>query len=240
MIAMFRSKFFWRLFSSYTLLIFLTVGAVGVLVHDKYSRSLQEQVATDLRNVAIALGELSKDDFGGVDRRYLQRRVAEVSLRTGRRITMIRRDGQVLADSEEEPDEMENHLVGRREILDAITLGEGLAVRKSATTGVETLYVAVCRDHDRDLGGLVRVAALTESLEERKREVARLLFLGALIASLPALLVGALLVRRVSTPLVQMRAVAVAMGEGDYEAAARLPRGARDGDEVGDLARSFQ
>lgn len=240
MIAMFRSKFFWRLFSSYTLLIFLTVGAVGVLVHDKYSRSLQEQVATDLRNVAIALGELSKDDFSGVDRRYLQRRVAEVSLRTGRRITMIRRDGQVLADSEEEPDEMENHLVGRREILDAITLGEGLAVRKSATTGVETLYVAVCRDHDRDLGGLVRVAALTESLEERKREVARLLFLGALIASLPALLVGALLVRRVSTPLVQMRAVAVAMGEGDYEAAARLPQGARDGDEVGDLARSFQ
>ena len=237
---MFRSKFFWRLFSSYALLIFLTVGAIGVLVHDKYGRSLQEQVATDLRNVAIALGELSQDDFGGVDRTYLQRRVAEVSQRTGRRITMIRRDGVVLADSEEEPAEMENHLGGRQEIVDAITLGEGVAVRESATTGAETLYVAVCRDHDRDLGGLVRVAVRTRSLEDKKREVARLLFLGALIASLPALFVGALLVRRISTPLVQMRAVAVAMGAGDYEAAARLPQGARDGGEVGDLARSFQ
>jgi two-component system phosphate regulon sensor histidine kinase PhoR len=237
---MFRSKFFWRLFSSYALLIFLTVGAIGALVHDKYSRSLQEQVITDLRNVAVALGELSQDDFSAVDRRYLRRRVAEVSLRTGRRITMIQRDGNVLADSEKDPDTMENHLRGRREIRDAITLGEGFAVRTSTTTGEETLYVAVCRDHDRDLGGLVRVAVLTESLTQKKREVARLLFLGALIASLPALLVGALLVRRVSTPLVQMRAVAVAMSGGDYAAASRIPKQARGGDEVGDLALSFE
>ena len=237
---MFRSKFFWRLFSSYALLIFLTVGAIGALVYDKYSRSLQEQVSTDLRNVAVALGELSQDDFSGVDRRYLRRRVAEVSLRTGRRITMIQRDGTVLADSEKDPDTMENHLRGRREIRDAITLGEGVAIRTSATTGQETLYVAVCRDHDRDLGGLVRVAVLTESLRQKEREVARLLLLGALIASLPALLVGAFVVRRFSTPLVEMRAVAVAMSGGDYEAAARIPKRARGGDEVGDLAQSFE
>ncbi len=237
---MFRSKFFWRLFSSYALLIFLTVGAIGALVHDKYSRGLQEQVITDLRNVAVALGELSRDDFIGVDRRSLQRRVAEVSKRTGRRITMIRRDGNVLADSEKEPDTMENHLRGRREIQDAISFGEGFAVRTSTTTGEETLYVAVCRDHDRDLGGLVRIAVLTESLTKKKREVARLLLLCALIASLPALLVGALLVRRVSTPLIQMRAVAVAMSGGDYAAASRIPKKARGGDEVGDLALSFE
>ena len=237
---MFRSKFFWRLFSSYALLIFLAVGAIGVLVHGKYGRNLQAQVVTDLRNVAVALGELSKEDFNGVDRAYLQRRVAEVSLRTGRRITMIRRNGEVLADSEEDPKGMENHLGGRRETIDALTLGEGFAIRRSATTGVETLYVSVCRDHDRDLGGIVRVAVRANDLKAKKDEVAKLLLLGALIASLPALLIGALVVRRISTPLIEMRGVAVAMGSGDYEAAEAIRADPSRGEELGDLALSLQ
>ena len=237
---MIRSKFFWKLFSWYSLLIFLSVGAIGVLVHEKYSSNLQEQVRTDLRNLAVALGELSQDDFRGVDRVYLQRRVDEVSQRTGRRITMIARSGEVLADSDAVAEDMENHLERRAETRDALVLGEGYARRRSATTGEETLYFAVCRDHDSDRGGLVRVAVLADALDQREAEVARLLLLAALMASLPALLIGAFVVQRISTPLVKMRHIALAMGDGNYEAARQLLPEAFRGDEMRDLASSLQ
>ena len=237
---MIRSKFFWKLFGWYALLIFISVGAIGVLVHQKYSRNLEDQVRVDLRNLAVALGELSQDDFSGVDPLYLQERVEAVGQRTDRRITMIARNGEVLADSDAVAAEMEDHLEGRVETRDALAHGEGYARRRSETTGEETFYVAVCRDHESDRGGLVRIAVLAESLNQKEAEVARLLLLAALIASLPALLIGAFVVRRVTTPLVRMRDVALEMGGGDYAAAQALPPDVFRGEEMSDLANSLQ
>ncbi|MGD2017140.1 MAG: ATP-binding protein [Planctomycetota bacterium] len=237
---MIRSKFFWKLFGWYALLIFISVGAIGVLVHQKYSRNLEDQVRVDLRNLAVALGELSQDDFSGVDPLYLQERVEAVGQRTDRRITMIARNGEVLADSDAVAAEMEDHLEGRVETRDALAHGEGYARRRSETTGEETFYVAVCRDHESDRGGLVRIAVLAESLNQKEAEVARLLLLAALIASLPALLIGAFVVRRITTPLVRMRDVALEMGGGDYAAAQALPPEVFRGEEMIDLANSLQ
>ena len=237
---MIRSKFFWKLFGWYALLIFISVGAIGVLVHQKYSRNLEDQVRIDLRNLAVALGELSQDDFSGVDPLYLQERVEAVGQRTDRRITMIARNGEVLADSDAVAAEMEDHLEGRAETRDALAHGEGYARRRSETTGEETFYVAVCRDHESDRGGLVRIAVLAESLNQKEAEVARLLLLAALIASLPALLIGAFVVRRITTPLVRMRDVALEMGGGDYAAAQALPPEVFRGEEMSDLANSLQ
>ena len=237
---MIRSKFFWKLFGWYALLIFISVGAIGVLVHQKYSRNLEDQVRVDLRNLAVALGELSQDDFSGVDPLYLQERVEAVGQRTDRRITMIARSGEVLADSDAVAAEMEDHLEGRVETRDALAHGEGYARRRSETTGEETFYVAVCRDHESDRGGLVRIAVLAESLNQKEAEVARLLLLAALIASLPALLIGAFVVRRITTPLVRMRDVALEMGGGDYAAAQALPPEVFRGEEMSDLANSLQ
>ena len=63
---------------------------------------------------------------------------------SGIRITLIRRDGMVLADSSVEPDGirgMENHL-DRPEVRAALASGRGMNVRQSATTGNTYVYVA--------------------------------------------------------------------------------------------------
>lgn len=58
------------------------------------------------------------------------------------RVTVIRKDGQVLSDSEAETSQMGNHL-NRKEIREVFDKGEGQAIRNSDTMGKNTFYYAI-------------------------------------------------------------------------------------------------
>lgn len=75
----------------------------------------------------------------------------------GARVTFMRLDGSVLADSMAD-DDMENHS-DRSEIKDAIFKGEGFAVRGSSTLGKNMVYY--CKDFNGEF--LVRIAIFTDS-----------------------------------------------------------------------------
>lgn len=66
------------------------------------------------------------------------------------RVTMIDKDGQVLGDSEAEILTMDNHL-DRSEVLSAIKTGFGEQVRRSQTTGLQTIYMATKINENRIL-----------------------------------------------------------------------------------------
>ncbi|MEM6671640.1 MAG: ATP-binding protein [Planctomycetota bacterium] len=236
---MFRFRFFWKLFLSYALLILLTVGAVGVLVLGKYNNDLQTRTEASLRAQAVTLAEVTQDDFARLDPDELQRRIETIGADTGRRITLIRRDGTVVADTDAVAESMENHLVDRSDTTAALESGHGTDLRTSRTTGRETLYVSVCPDHADGRNGIVRIAVETASLREQERSVARLLLFGVGLATLLALLLGAFMVRRISRPLEQMREVAGRLGGGDYSARVALERPPHRGDELGELASAL-
>src|SRR3990172_5852776 len=58
------------------------------------------------------------------------------------RLTLIARDGTVLADSEADPSTLDNH-AGRPEVAQALAGNEGRARRQSATFGQLEVYVAI-------------------------------------------------------------------------------------------------
>ncbi len=233
---MFRFRFFWRLFLSYALLIILTVGVVGALVLGEYRRDLQERMEVSLENQALALGALALNDFQGADVPALQARIDEVARETRRRITLIQRDGVVVADSGAQATGMANHLERRPESVIALEAGIGSDLRTSETTGSDTLYVAVCPDHGSARHGIVRIAVATASLREQAAAVRRLLILGVGLATLLSLVLGAFVVRRFSLPLERMREVAGSLGAGDYSARVELGNLAPEGDDLGELA----
>lgn len=76
----------------------------------------------------------------------------------GARVTFMRLDGSVLADSMADDVDMENHS-DRSEIKDAILNGEGFSVRGSSTLGKNMVYYC------KKFGGnyLVRIAIFTDS-----------------------------------------------------------------------------
>ena len=153
------------------------------------------------------------------------------------RFTVIAADGRVLADSDELPENMENH-AGRPEVVLAQAGGEGRSRRYSATLAKETVYVAVRlgRDSSPWSGGVVRVAVAADRIDPLLAQVWRLpLALGAL-ALLPALAAAYLLSRSLTRPIERLRTMAVNVSNGDLSYRVATPRRT---DELGELARAL-
>lgn len=225
----FRSRFFWRLYLSYAVLVLLSLGATGSLVLRQYRKDLTGRLEESLRVQTLTLAHLAEDDFRGApsDVADLVQRYADA---TGRRVTLVRRDGTVLADSDHKLPLIENH-ADRPEIRTAFHSGYGVDRRLSATTGIETLYTAHVPHHEQPTAGAVRVAIRVDEIERQVVEVRRIFVTGAVLASLVALVFGAFAVRRVARPLEEMREVASALGDGDYDARVTTP----GSDELGVL-----
>ena len=68
-------------------------------------------------------------------------RAKEIARQAGGRFTLIDSSGRVIADSDADSAHMENH-AGRPEFLEASKGKRGSAIRRSATTGLDYLYVA--------------------------------------------------------------------------------------------------
>jgi two-component system phosphate regulon sensor histidine kinase PhoR len=122
---------------------------------------------------------------------------------SGIRVTLIRRDGVVLADSSVEPDQvraMQNHR-GRPEVRAALASGRGMNVRRSATTGNTYVYVA------RTLSGpggevmILRLAEPLEQLDALRTRLAVAMALAMLAAGVAILLTSLWLDRRLFEPV---------------------------------------
>src|SRR5207245_5074829 len=88
------------------------------------------------------------------------------------RVTVIARDGAVLADSRALAASMDDH-AGREEVAAALRGGAGLDVRRSATLGVEFLYCPVpLSRHDAAVLRLAEPPVVVQPLSVRLRRLA--------------------------------------------------------------------
>ncbi|MEJ2688608.1 MAG: hypothetical protein P8130_01400 [Deltaproteobacteria bacterium] len=71
----------------------------------------------------------------------------EVGSASQTRITVIEKDGRVVADSMEDPEHMENH-ADREEVIQAMAGKVGRSERLSRTLGINMLYVAAPLRHE--------------------------------------------------------------------------------------------
>src|ERR1035441_1142447 len=116
------------------LLALVTVDFFATNVaQDNYIQNLTGQLVEKGRMLALSLETPETLDAG---------RVRQMARAAGGRITVVRADGKVLADSEADAAAMENHR-SRPELVRAFRGETGSAVRQSVTLGVSFLYVAV-------------------------------------------------------------------------------------------------
>jgi two-component system phosphate regulon sensor histidine kinase PhoR len=147
----------------------------------------------------------------------------------GSRITVIRTDGVVLADSERDPTSLENHR-NRPEIREALAGRIGISSRQSATIGIPFRYVALPPRQDR----IVRVALPLTTVQSKLRTVRVILAVGFGLAALTGLLALALIVRGVLRPLRNITASVEGVGRGELDT--NVPE--RGTDELAALART--
>jgi two-component system, OmpR family, phosphate regulon sensor histidine kinase PhoR len=148
------------------------------------------------------------------------------------RVTVIAHDGRVVADSRALAATMENH-AGREEVAAALRGSVGLAVRRSATIGLEFLYCAV--PLARPDAAVLRLAEPLVAVERLSGTLTRLSVTAASVALLASILVLAYVSGRFARRLRGLQRVARRIGQGDAKArAAEAPD-----DDLGQLGRAL-
>jgi two-component system phosphate regulon sensor histidine kinase PhoR len=178
--------------------------ALGVVVdrvlEDYFVRQLTDGLVANARAVQQALppGATSEAE------------VIRLGRAIGVRITIIRTDGVVLADSEHDPATMQNHL-NRPEVREALAGRIGEASHVSATLGIPFRYVALPPSNGR----VVRAALPLTAVHSRLATVRNILVAGFGLAALAGLVVLALIARGLSRPIRRMTAAVERVGGGD-------------------------
>src|SRR5437016_5312991 len=105
---MWRSRMFWRVFLTYGLLLLGSIAVLEAVVTGRVEQHYLRQVEDTLHTRAVLVRETVAGRPGetGAAR---QRRVADLGQESATRITLLAADGTVLADSDYDPAEMENH-----------------------------------------------------------------------------------------------------------------------------------
>jgi len=203
---------------------------IGRFVVRDFERGFVERTRESLHSDAILLRDIALPFVDTSDPSF-QDRIRALGSRTDTRYTVIAAAGRVLADSRESPAAMDNHR-DRPEIMAAAANGFGVSTRFSRTLGSTSMYVAIPVIKDGREAGFVRTSVTLEILETRRAATRRSVALGLVLPVLAALLLGFLIARGFSRPLLTMTDAARAVASGDYSHRVRIGRK----DEIGDLA----
>jgi two-component system phosphate regulon sensor histidine kinase PhoR len=220
-----------RLALTNAVVIVVVIAALGwylsVTARDFYLSVLTEE----LRNEALLIGEIiarTQATTGGDDLEEIAKTLGQ---RLDARITIIDRDGRVLADSTATAAGMEDH-ADRPEVAAALRGEVGTDVRLSDTVDTEFLYLALAAS---DLANVVRVAVPMRTVDAAVAPIQAGVRLGALAAAIVAAVVGVGVARRIAEPLDRLReqAHAVATGHLDVRVEPATTR------ELGEVGRAF-
>jgi two-component system phosphate regulon sensor histidine kinase PhoR len=190
------------------------------------------------QTLALLLHELTPGSEPARPQADLQARVVALVRGSGFRLTLVARDGTVLADSSRRLDQLpllDDH-AARPEIAAALGHGEGRDVRRSATTGLPTAYAARLVSGAGGAAWVVRLARPLPSLGPLLNRLYGVVGLSALAAALAALAVSWWLRARLFRPLTGLIETAGRIGDGDLRTAVTIP----DPSELAALARALE
>src|SRR5712671_2776074 len=192
------------------------------MVGGTWQASLRAEIERNLIQKTQLLGHRVETDRA----HSLGNIAAQEGQSAGARVTIIDPTGKVLADSEANPVNMENHGT-RPEFVAALAGKIGSNERRSATIGIPFLYIAVPIS-----GGAVRLAYPLSDVEAVAAQVRHRLALASGLAFLFALIVAAAAAHWNARRLDRIVDVAARIAKGDLHARIKEP----SHDEIGRVA----
>jgi two-component system phosphate regulon sensor histidine kinase PhoR len=134
---------------------------------------------------------------------------------SGARVTVIASDGRVLADSQSDPQTMENHAT-RPEIQEAMARGDGRSIRHSVTINRDLLYYAVRQDSFGGPSAVLRFALPLETVDEVLSSFRHRLWLASFFILLIAGAISMLFSRSFTGRVERLEEFSRRVAEGDF------------------------
>ena len=203
-----KNRIFFKLLAVFLIVIAATAAILDVMLGSAWEASLRSEIERNLTQKTELFAHRVE-----IDRTHsLTEIAAQEGHAAGARATVIDSSGKVLADSESNPANMENHAT-RKEFIAALAGQTGSNQRRSATLGIPFLYVAVPIS-----GGAVRLAYPLSDIEAVQAQVHRRMLWGSAVALLVAMFIAGIASVWTSRRLDRIVDVAARIERGDLRA----------------------
>jgi two-component system phosphate regulon sensor histidine kinase PhoR len=181
-------KTFIKIFTSYLVLILLTIAILDFFLMPRINRLMTESIEDEMIGVARMMTITPHEQIAA--------KLKELSNQLNVRITVINEAGTVLLESNADKKRMDNHL-SRPEIIQAKNEGQGKASRFSTTLQESELYVAVpIRDHE-EIKGYVRLARPLVAVRKSLEHLNWALYMTLYIIAIPSLILSFVFARMI-------------------------------------------
>ena len=221
-----RGKLFYKIFGTYLVIAVLAIGIVGFLAGSQIRAKLEQQIENELMAHAglVDLHPLKE----------IQSRVEEIARIARARVTVIDREGKVIAETDKGAATLGSHLE-RPEIQEARVRGKGSATRYSRTLKEEMIYVALPIQKGSEIVGYIRLARTLGEVKKTIEEFTAILLQSFLIILVSSAAVAFLFSRRLTTPIRDMEHFTERLRRGETPGTLMI----RSSDEIGLLAENI-
>lgn len=221
-----------KIIGSYLLLIVLLAAIFSWIVRDALLDAMLIQFEHNLINeVELVKAMIENEDNEYVDFQEFSELIKE---KINVRVTIVDKTGRVLSDTDENSENMMNH-INRDEIKSAFETGRtNVRLRYSDTVKADHLYAATVFKLD----GFEYVIRISKPLLELKTfnyQMLNFALAAIVISSLLASAMAILMVRKITKPIYELTKAANSIAEGDYGRKIYT----QSKDQIGDLTASF-
>jgi two-component system phosphate regulon sensor histidine kinase PhoR len=220
-----RNRIFLKAMGAFVAVIAAATLTLDISIRHTWEKTLRNDLEQRITQNAKGFALRVQND----QQHSLQQMATEEAQITETRVTVIARDGVVLADSEADPKTMENH-AGRPEVIDALGGKTGSSTRLSHTVGIEFLYLAV-PSGDK----IVRLAYPLSSVRQHIAEIRSNLMRATILALLMALVLSVAIAEVISRRLRRIVRFAEQIAAGNLSA--RIAE--TSGDEIAQVAAAL-
>jgi two-component system phosphate regulon sensor histidine kinase PhoR len=202
--------------------VLATVLLIWYAANRFHAYNLQHTVSEIARMMPFLTHRYGDLSASGVSDRELDRVVKDDADHTAVRITLIRPDGTVIADSERDPATMDNHS-HRPEVASAIAGNPVADLRESVTTREETSYLAESIVREGKPVLIVRGALPLSAVSAEPARVMRVVAFAALVSLLLTFLLIYLVSRRMTGSIQRLAEGASRFAAGDLTHRVSMP-----------------
>jgi two-component system, OmpR family, phosphate regulon sensor histidine kinase PhoR len=229
-----RMNILLRHFIYYALIIVFTTLIITIIASREYKKNYLNTLELSLQKQAEIIGVDIKDLALNGQYSQVNTIINEIAKKNNTRITVIRIDGQVIGESDQDIKTMEDHS-SRPEFIQAIKSGFGRQIRYSETTKREMMYIAIPLLQNNKPIVVIRTSAYLSEIQKTISAVNKKIINSAIVLTILALLLAVLSSRNLTKPIRVITSVAERIKKGEFDSRIVLKRK----DEIGRLSSSI-
>lgn len=207
-------KLIWQLYPSYLLIILISLGAISFYTSNSLEKFFLKQTFAELKVQARMLEKQVYPAFHPIRPHEINQICKDVGDAVDTRLTIMRIDGTIIGDSDENPENMDNHR-DRPEVLEANQGRVGRSIRYSRTMQQRMMYVAMPLKSKNSIIAILRTAIALDDVDAQIRNIRLKIFLDGFFIALIASGICYLVSRRIVKPIEMMQQFAQHFARGN-------------------------